>query len=156
MKRFRTTLLAFFLITVLSACTSEMVSKTQTIKAQDVESLQVVGGLPGTKGSPLYRQTDDKGKSIIAKIVGWINSSKPVSGQTEYGKQGYPMFVNLKMNDGKMYRIEPAYNCVSVSDNSKTCTPVNDEIVLNQGSTKIRLASPELYEWLDNGWKQEE
>jgi|HigsolmetaGSP11D_1036233.scaffolds.fasta_scaffold12686_1 hypothetical protein len=184
MKKFQSILFAVLLIIALSACNLETnVSKTQSLNANDadslqitniaekqrtpmqsliaenIESLQVVGGLPGTKHSPLFLNTEEAGKSTITKIVGWIHSAKPVSGQTEYGKHGYPMVISIKMDDGKMISIEPAYDCVSQTNadgsSSKTCTSIKDEIVYSNDSIKIRAKSPELYEWLKEGWKQE-
>lgn len=151
--------IAFFMI-VTSACSlNTNTSKLQSINVGDVESLQVVGGLPGTKGSPLYLNTVQSGKTIITKIVGWISSSIVVGGQTEYGKHGYPMGINLKMNDGKFITVEPAYNCTSKINSdgsgSTTCAPVKGELVISRDSKKIRVKSPELSEWIKDGWKQE-
>lgn len=132
---------------------------TQSLKVEDIASLQVVGGLPGTKGSPLYQSTNETGKTIITKIVSWINSSKPIGVQKEHGKHGYPMVIKLKMNDGKFMYVETGYTCVSKTNadgsGSKSCTTLKGEIVLSNDSTKIRAESPELYEWLNAGWKNE-
>ncbi|MDB4867884.1 MAG: hypothetical protein JWR03_2217 [Cohnella sp.] len=80
-------------------------------------------------------------------------------GQTEYGKHGYPMEINLKMNDGTTILVEPAYHCVSQTNadgsGSKTCTPDPGEMVLTHDSGKIRFASAELYNWLKEGWKKD-
>ncbi|MCM2999993.1 hypothetical protein M3647_21185 [Paenibacillus cellulositrophicus] len=184
MKKFQSILFAVLLIIALSACNLETnVSKTQSLKSNDgdpsqianiaekqrtpmqsliaenIESLQVVGGLPATKHSPLFQNTEESGKSTITKVVGWIHSAEPVSGQTEYGKHGYPMAISIKMDDGKMLSIEPAYDCVTQKNSdgsgSKTCNPIKDEIIYSNDSIKIRAKSPELYEWLKKGWKQE-
>jgi hypothetical protein len=184
MKKFQSIFFAVLLIIALPACNLETnVSKTQSLKtnnavslqiintaekqrtpmqsliAENIESLQVIGGKPGTKHSPLFQNNEEAGKAIITKIVAWIHSAKAVSGQTEYGKHGYPMVISIKMNDGKMISIEPAYDCVSKTnaDGSgiKTCTPIKDEIVYSNDSNKIRAESPELYEWLKESWKQE-
>lgn len=52
----------------------------------------------------------------------------------------------------------PYYDCVSKTNadgsGTKTCTPAKSEIVLNNDSNKIRAESPELYEWLKEGWKK--
>jgi hypothetical protein len=133
-------------------------SERQSLE-MDVESLQVVGGLPGTVGSPLYLSTESTGKAVISKVIEWLNDSKPINGQTEYGKHGYPMVISLIMNDRKTLEVEPAYECITHtnanSSISKACTPVKGEIVLSKESNKIRLISPELYEWLEKGWQQD-
>lgn len=124
----------------------------------NVESLQVVGGLPGTKGSQLFQKSDDKSKEIITKIVGWINSAKPVKGQTDYGKHGYPMVITIKMNDGSTVSVEPAYDCVTKTnvDGSvfRNCTPITGELVIFNDS-KTLVESSELYKWLKEDWQQE-
>jgi hypothetical protein len=184
MKKFQSILFAFSLIIALSACNLETnVTKTQSLKtndtvslqimnttenqhtpmqsliAENIESLQVIGGLPGTKHSPLFQYTEEAGKATITKIVVWIHSAKPVSGQTELGKHGYPMVISIKLDDGKMISIEPAYDCVSKTNadgsGTKTCTPIKDEIVFSNDTNKIRAKSPELYEWLKESWKLE-
>jgi hypothetical protein len=149
-----------FIIIIMSACSQNSnASNRQLLKVEDIASLQVVGGKPGTKPSPLFQNTDKSGKTIITKIAGWINASKPISGQTEYGKHGYPNVVSLRMNEGKIITVEPAYDCVSKTNadgsGTKTCTPAKSEIVLSNDSNKIRAESPELYEWLKEGWKKE-
>jgi uncharacterized membrane protein len=176
MKKISNVLFIVLIIIVTSACSlnsnasnslnantsnslNSNAANTQPLKVEDIASLQVLGGLPGRAGSPLYQNTKETGKTIISKIVGWINASKPVDGQTEYGKHGYPMVINLKMNDGKMIIAEPAYNCVSKTNadgsGSKSCTSVEGEIVLSNDSSNMRAESPELYEWLSEGWKKE-
>lgn len=154
---------------VLSACSSNLNTsksesikntlKPQLIKVEEVASLQVVGGLYGKEGSPLYLNTEQGGKTTLTKIVGWINSSNPVDGQTKFGKHGYPMYADLKMNGGKLMTIEPAYSCTINSDlignDTKSCSPVKGELVLSIDSNEFRVKSPELSEWLEEGWKQD-
>ena len=131
----------------------------QALTAENIESLQVVGGIPGTKSSPVFQNNERAGKTVITKIVGWIHAAKPAGGQTEYGKHGYPMVISIKLDNGKFMSIEPAYDCVSTAnaDGSgfKTCTPIYGEIIFSNALNKIRAESPELYEWLKEGWKQE-
>jgi hypothetical protein len=163
MKKFQSIFFAGLLIFALSACTLETnvseATPMQSLIVENIESLQVVGGLPGTKHSPLFQNTEEASKATITKIVGWIHSAKPVSGQTDYGKHGYPMVISIKIDDGKMISIEPAYDCESKTNadgsGTKTCTPIKDEIVFSNDSNKIRAESPELYEWLKESWKQE-
>jgi hypothetical protein len=42
-------------------------------------SMQVVRNFPGAPDSPLYEKTNEPGKTMITKVVGWVNSSIPVS-----------------------------------------------------------------------------
>lgn len=144
-----------------SASTESPVKSAKLLshKYEDVASLQVVGSLHFVKGSPLYQTTDETGKAKIRKIIGWINSSKPLGVQKDYGRHGYPMVIKIKMNDGKIITVEPGYKCVSYKLSNgnvlKTCSYVKDEIVLRDDSNQILVKSPELYEWLIKDWKKE-
>jgi hypothetical protein len=152
----------------VTGCDSKMITSSpsspsltiqETIKTENVESMQVVGGLPGASSSPLYLSAESTGKVVISKVIEWINDSKPINGQTEYGKHGYPMVISLIMKNRKTLEVEPAYECViHKNDNgssTKSCSPVKGEIVLSKDSNKIRLTSPKLYEWLEKGWQQD-
>lgn len=145
---------------VMSACNENPnTSRSDVLHSNEITSLQVVGGLPRTKGSPLYLSSEKSGMTIISKVVAWINDSTIISGQTEYGKHGYPMVISLRTNEGKTITIEPAYDCISLKNtdgsSSKTCTPVDGEIVLSNESESIRAESKVLYDWLKESWKQE-
>ncbi|MFC5651394.1 hypothetical protein ACFPYJ_20215 [Paenibacillus solisilvae] len=155
MKNIQIVFIVVVSIIILTAWNS---STTQLLKVEDIASMQVVGGLASTKPSHLYQSTEEIGKITITKIVDWINSSKPIGGQKEYGKHGYPMVIEIKKNDGKIITIEPAYNCVTktyAGGRTKTCISVKGEIVLSIDSDRIRAESPELYDWLKEGWKKE-
>lgn len=65
----------------------------------------------------------------------------------------------IELKDGKFINVETGYKCVSKTNadgnGSKSCTSVKGEIVISNDSTKKRTESPELYEWLNEGWKKE-
>jgi hypothetical protein len=131
----------------------------QFLNAGDVNSLQVAGGLPSNeKPNPLWKE-EAKGTKVISKVMGWLNSSEIVNGETNWGKHGYPNILNFYLNSGQIAVVEPAYNCDTTKDDkgyvTKRCTTANDEIIFNYESKHIRLKSPELYDWLQGGWKNE-
>ncbi|MDQ0888865.1 hypothetical protein QFZ81_003953 [Paenibacillus sp. V4I9] len=170
--KFVALLLLFTIFIALTGCYNNSKEKTpreltaqsvsELITIENVESLQVVGGLPGAKGSPLFQKNDAKGKDIITKIIGWLSSAKPVNDQTEtqYGKHGYPMVIEINKNDGRTTYIELAYNCVSKTNpdgsGTKTCTAAEGEVFIYNELIKTRVNSPRLYEWLNEGWIKEE
>lgn len=173
MKKLYFGLFIAFFIFALSACGSNekvFEPKTSILKVEDVASMQVVGGLHGTKPSTLYKISDATGKALITKIVGWINSSDPLGTQPEYGRHGYRMLLKIQMNVGKPIYVEPGYKCVTLKsppadidisdqtqiDTMKSCGVLIDEIVLSNASINLRAKSPELYEWLSKGWKTEQ
>ncbi|SFS76823.1 hypothetical protein [Paenibacillus sp. BC26] len=151
---------------IISSCTVSATSespvrseKMLSVKYEDVISLQVVGSLHGIKGSPIYQTSDVTGKFMITKVIDWINSSTPVGIQPDYGRHGYPMVLKIKMSDGNIISVVPAYKCESNKlENGnllKACSNVNDEIVLYNNSGQIRAKSPDLYKWLTGDWKKE-
>lgn len=129
------------------------------MSTETILSLQVVGGLPGTSGSSVIPNREPRGTEIIAKVIGWIHSAKPAGGQTEYGKHGYPPVIDIKTRNGVPIAVEPAYDCVVKTEaggsSSKTCTPADGEVVISRESARVRLEAPDLYGWLQGGWKAE-
>jgi uncharacterized protein YwbE len=126
------------------------------LMGEDVASMQVVRSLPGQQGH-MYKNTDKTGKITITKVVRWINASKPVGGPAEFGK--YPMLIKVRMNDGRLITVSQAYKWVhgTMTDGSgfSQATPIKGEIVIRNGSNTMRAKSPELYDWLQEGYKQE-
>lgn len=156
MKKIRNVLMVVLSIVIVSAWS---LPKSQMLKFEDVASVQVVQSLRGVKGSPLFEMKDEKGKTTIAKVVRWINASTPLGTPKDYGKVGYPESIRIVKNDGKEIMVTQAFKCdfLPLSNVTlKKCSTVKDEIVLEDGSNKIQAKSPELFEWLQNGWKQEQ
>lgn len=153
-------LLSLLSIVIIAACSS---IKAQAIgpivQVESVSSLQVLGGLPGSKDSPLYRPANGAEIAAITKIAGWINRSSSVRDETQFERHGYPNVLRIVTKDGKQIDAEPAYHCESRKlDDSrtlKTCGIIDDEVLLSDGSTRLRLHSPELFDWIITGWKQE-
>ncbi|KRE35219.1 DUF3221 domain-containing protein [Paenibacillus sp. Soil522] len=126
------------------------------LKLGEVESVQIVGTLVDRKPkTPLYTNESSSGKEIITNIVSWVNAATLAEGPTEFGKHGYPDVIQIERLGESKVIIEPAVNCVvSNQENgntTKSCSPVDGEVVLTKDSIKTRLASSELFEWLKNG-----
>jgi hypothetical protein len=128
-----------------------VISKTHALSIEDVISIEVVA-LSGN--SRLFRITDGYEERTMKKVLEWINTSSPAEGATELALHKIPISLKLKMNNGDIAVIEPAYNCTS-ENQTKTCTAVDGEIVYTSNKTKVRLKSQELYDWLLVGWKYE-
>lgn len=143
-----------FLLTAAAVRTDEPNSWNKTIRGEEVISVKLVGGKPGDDMRGTIRTKDD---SIIAKMTGWLQAAKPVRGQTEYGRHGYPMAAELTTENHQKMKVEPAYDCVSVTNTDgsgvKTCKPAENEIVISRGEEKRRAISPEIFEWLTAGYK---
>jgi hypothetical protein len=128
-------------------------SQNNLLTIEGVTSLQVVRS-SGMDGSRLFRRTDGYEERVIRKVIEWINTSNPVQVTTDFGLQRLPIVMKLKMSDGDVAVIEPAYNCIAASQ-TKTCTAVDGEIVFTRNKKRFRLISEELYDWLHVGWKNE-
>ena len=123
------------------------------LKAEDVLSVQV-NSLNG--GSRSFKENDGYEEVIIDKVVKWINTASPSEGVTELRVTNSPIasMLKIKMRNGDVAVIEPAYNCIS-ENQTKTCTTADGEVIYTQNQVKTRLKSQDLYDWLLVGWKYE-
>jgi len=108
---------------------------------------------------------DSKDMAIIKKIVEWLNTSELINdNEPPYGKHGYPPYLVIELKNGNSIFIEPAFY-IYVSKNrdggmSSTGSLIEGEILsdMNNKSTtlkRIRLKSPQLYNWLRNDWQND-
>ncbi|WP_375200519.1 hypothetical protein [Bacillus sp. RS11] len=102
----------------------------------------------------LFKENDGYEEVIISKVVNWINTASPSEGVIELNKTPIVSIMRIKMKDGDVAVIEPAYNCVS-ENHVKTCTIADGEVIYTRNNKKVRLKSLELYDWLLVGWKYE-
>lgn len=102
----------------------------------------------------LFKENDGYEEVIISKVVNWINTASPSEGVIELNKTPVVSIMKIKMKDGDVAVIEPAYNCVS-ENQVKTCTIADGEVIYTRNNKKVRLKSLELYDWLLVGWKYE-
>ncbi len=123
------------------------------LKTEDVLSVQV-NRLNG--GSRLFKESDGYEEVIISKVVKWINTSSPSKGATEVNLNNPPIvsILKIKMKNGEVAVIEPAYNCIS-ENQTETCTIADGEVIYTRNQVKVRLKSQDLYDWLLVGWKYE-
>jgi len=102
----------------------------------------------------LFKENDGYEEVIISKVVNWIDTASPSEGVIELNKTPVVSIMKIKMKDGDVAVIEPAYNCVS-ENHVKTCTIADGEVIYTRNNKKVRLKSLELYDWLLVGWKYE-
>ncbi|MCL1696448.1 hypothetical protein MOK21_11460 [Lysinibacillus sp. BPa_S21] len=102
----------------------------------------------------LFKENDGYEEVIISKVVNWINTASPSEGVIELNKTPIVSIMKIKMKDGDVAVIEPAYNCVS-ENHVKTCTIADGEVIYTRNNKKVRLKSLEFYDWLLVGWKYE-
>lgn len=127
--------------------------KKPLLKPEDILSVQV-NGLYGS--SRLFKESDGYEEVTINKIIKWINTSSLSVGPTELKLNKTPILpkLKIKMKNGNISVIEPAYNCLSASQ-TKICTIAEGEVIYTWNSKKVRLKSRELFDWLLVGWKYE-
>jgi len=123
------------------------------LETEDVSFIQV-NRLNGE--TRLFKESDGYEEVIISKVVNWINTSSPSEGVIELDLNKTPVvsIMKIKMKNGDVAVIEPAYNCVS-ENQVKTCTIADGEVIYTSNNKKVRLKSLELYDWLLVGWKYE-
>ncbi|MGE7997709.1 hypothetical protein ACQKOF_03325 [Lysinibacillus sp. NPDC093190] len=123
------------------------------LKKEDVLFVQVNRLYGGTRS---FKENDGYEEAIISKVVNWINTASPSEGVIELESNKTPVIsiMKIKMKNGDVAVIEPAYNCVS-ENQVKTCTIADGEVIFTGNNKKVRLESFELYDWLLVGWKYE-
>lgn len=123
------------------------------LEKEDVSFIQVTRLNGETR---LFKDNDGYEEVIIGKVVNWINTSSPSEGpiELELNKTSIISKLKIKMKNGDVAVIEPAYNCVSLNQ-LKTCTIADGEVIYTSNNKKVRLKSVELYDWLLVGWKYE-
>ena len=112
------------------------------LKTEDVLFVQV-NRLNGE--TRLFKESDGYEEVIISKVVNWINTSSPSEGAIELDLNKTPVvsIMKIKMKNGDVAVIEPAYNCVS-ENQVKTCTIADGEVIYTRNNKKVRLKSLEL------------
>ncbi|MEH7332305.1 DUF3888 domain-containing protein [Neobacillus drentensis] len=122
------------------------------LKTEDVAYIQIKR-LYG--GAHVFRETDGYEEPVIRKVVEWINNASPVKEEIEIvNKQPPNAVLKIKMKNGNVALIEPAYNCL-VQNQTKTCTLSYNDVIYTRNDQKERLRSVELFDWLLAGWKYE-
>ncbi|MFJ7826121.1 hypothetical protein [Psychrobacillus sp. NPDC096623] len=123
------------------------------LEAEDVSYIQV-NRLNGETHS--FEENNGYEEVIINKVVNWINTSSPSEEaiELELNKTSIVSMMKIKLKNGDVAVIEPAYNCV-FENQVKTCMIADGEVIYTRNNKKIRLNSLELYDWLLVGWKYE-
>lgn len=123
------------------------------LETEDVLFIQVDRLNGGTRS---FKENDGYEEVVIRKVVNWINTSSLSQGaiELELDKSSIVSIMKIKMKNGDVEVIEPAYNCMS-ENQVKTCTIADGEVIYTRNNKKVRLKSLELYDWLLVGWKYE-
>lgn len=121
------------------------------LKTEDVLFVEVNRLYGGTR---LFKESDGYEEVIINKVINWINTASPSKGKTEFNKIPTVSIMKIKMKNGDVAIIEPAYNCI-FENQVNACTIADSEVIYTLNNKKVRLKSLELYEWLLVGWKYE-
>ncbi|MFD1738855.1 hypothetical protein ACFSCX_20280 [Bacillus salitolerans] len=123
-----------------------------TINAHEVLSIQV-NRLNG--GTRKFKFSDGYEEVIIGRVVKWINTSSSTEGPTDLKLDNTPISkLKIKMKNGEVATIEPAYNCISEKQ-AKKCTIADGEVIYTKNKMKVRLKSLELFDWILVAWKFE-
>ena len=102
----------------------------------------------------VFNENDGYEEPVLKKVVEWINSSNAIKEQTKKNIKTPIVELKIKMKNGDVAKIEPAYNCL-VQNKINTCTMVDNEVTYTHNHQRVRLRSNELFDWLLAGWKFE-
>lgn len=124
---------------------------TNTLEHNNVQTIQV------QNNSGLQRDfsiNDGFQERVLRKVVYWLNNSERVIGSIDISFDNPSNKMTLKMKNGKVITIEPAYLCL-IDNENKICTPKEGELIVSENGEKVQLKSQSLYDWLMVGWRQE-
>lgn len=97
------------------------------LETEDVLFIQVDRLNGGTRS---FKENDGYEEVIIRKVVNWINTSSLSQGaiELELDKSSVVSMMKIKMKNGDVAVIEPAYNCMS-ENQVKTCMIADGEVI---------------------------
>ena len=100
------------------------------LEAEDVSFIQVNRLNGGTRS---FKENNGYEEVIINKVVNWINTSSPSEEaiELELNKTSMVSMMKIKLKNGDVAVIEPAYNCV-FENQVKTCTIADGEVIYTQ------------------------
>ncbi|MFE8699778.1 hypothetical protein ACFYKX_03975 [Cytobacillus sp. FJAT-54145] len=153
MKKLVWSVTIYIMFTGLFSSTQLAVASFQpTIKAHEVLSIQV-NRLNG--GTRTFKFNDGYEEVIINRVVKWINTSSFAEGPTDLKLNNTPISkLKIRMENGEVATIEPAYNCISEKQEKK-CTIADGEVIYTKNKARVRLKSLDLFDWILVGWKFE-
>ncbi|TXK85587.1 hypothetical protein [Paenibacillus sp. N3.4] len=140
---------------------------TDFLRNMKIEGIASANLIPSHAGccafSLLLRKEDSKENEVITKILGWLHSAT-IIGEAKNGFVSLgsnPTTLGIMLQNGTSITLEDAFDSVlSKLDNGSTLVQsmtVENQITLVQSGTKaMRLKSPELKEWIEKGWSQED
>ncbi|WP_332649922.1 hypothetical protein [Lysinibacillus sp. 54212] len=102
----------------------------------------------------VFSINDGYQERVLRKVVYWLNNSVKVNGTIEGALDNPSNKLTLKMANGEVITIEPAYTCV-VDNKRQTCTAKEGELIVSENRQNVRLKSQSLYDWLMVGWREE-
>jgi hypothetical protein len=152
-KKLVWSVILFIVFTGLFSTTHLAVASFQP-KIKEHEALSIeVNRLNGD--TRIFKYSDGYEEVIIDKVVNWINTSSSAEGQTEFELKNTPISkLKIRMRNGEVATIKPAYNCISEKQ-VKKCTIADGEVLYTKNKMKVRLKSLELFDWILVGWKFE-
>ncbi|MFC7686626.1 DUF3888 domain-containing protein [Ureibacillus sp. GCM10028918] len=130
----------------------QMANANGLLKSEDVASMQINRTSGGTR---TFNENNGIEEVAIRKVIELINTASSIKEATELEIKKTPIAIlKIKMKNGDVARVEPAYDC-HVQDQTNFCTLADGDVILTRNNDKIRLKSVELFDWLLTGWKHE-
>ncbi|GKV55788.1 hypothetical protein NCCP2222_17350 [Sporosarcina sp. NCCP-2222] len=91
---------------------------------------------------------------IIRKVTYWLNNSNVDKEGIEESVSNPSNKLTLNMSNGDVITIEPAYLCTN-EKNRTICTEKEGELIVSNNQHKMKVTSPNLFDWLLVEWLKE-
>ncbi|MFC7782926.1 hypothetical protein ACFQWC_00350 [Rossellomorea sp. GCM10028870] len=91
---------------------------THSLKHYEIQNIKIENDSGQQR---VFSIKDGFQERVLRKVVHWLNNSSRVNGTSEVSLDNPSNKLTLKMANGEVITIEPAYTCVTVNKR-KTCT----------------------------------
>lgn len=135
-----------------TAATKKIVSlpRKDVPTLSEVKSVEVNANFPGVPNLKFNPNTQS-GRKQISNILNWLSASKPDGIESNHRMPNLgPTEVDIYTTDGRQIQVTQAWE-----PQGNALVRSNDYVVLYTGGNNkpIHLYSPNLAQWLFNGWK---
>ncbi|MFC5406344.1 hypothetical protein [Cohnella soli] len=149
-------LMMLFILNISTGCNNKSSNKLKDLTFQNVSSIDYIPEFNIAETSHLdtihFKLDSQHDQEVISKLLNWIQSSKVSS----YNPGGVPSssgssspFIQIQCKTGKSYSIYAAYYDESSLKNDQ------DLVAVFYKDISIYLISPELRQWIEDGWTKD-
>jgi hypothetical protein len=145
-------LMMLFILNISTGCSNKSSNKLKDLTLQNVSSIDYIPEFDIAETSHLdtihFKLNSQHDQEVISKLLNWIQSSK-VSGHpggVPSSSGGSSPFIQIQCKSGRSYSIYAALYSDSNDD---------DLVAVFYNDASIYLISPELRQWIEDGWTKD-